>query len=202
TYSADILMYVNNHSISIGSSSVTLTSGDITAARDALNTYLVVMKSRQCLDKVIKQAGLKYSRSTLSNMITAGAVNNTEIFRVYVTSKNPSEARVIANTIAEVLPEIITNTIQGSTVEVIDGAVQPTKKVAPDILKTGILSFLAACVLMCVIIFFKELSDDAIHGNETLLDMYDSIPVLADIPYNGLGKKYSKYNSYGYDKKA
>lgn len=198
-YQSDILLYVNNNSISLGSTSVTFSSGELTAARQMLTTYLVVLKSRQSLDQITEKAGLSYSRSQLNSMISASAVNETEVFKVVVTSTDPEEACVIANTIAEVLPGILTKTIQGSSVEVIDYAVRANGKVSPSIVKNAAIGFFIGFALMCGYACICEILDDKIHGQEMLESMFEDIPVIAVIPHkDGGGSGYSRYgrNSY------
>ena len=64
------MMYVNNSSISVGSTQVNL--NDLTAAQSLVNTYIVILNTRGTLEEVIDQAGLSYDYETLSGMISAG----------------------------------------------------------------------------------------------------------------------------------
>ena len=111
-YKASAMMYVNNSSISVGSTQVNL--NDLTAAQSLVNTYIVILNTRGTLEEVIDQAGLSYDYETLSGMISAGAVNSTEVFSIEVTSADPQEAEKIANTIAELLPDRIAEIVDGS----------------------------------------------------------------------------------------
>lgn len=77
-YTASAMMYVNNSSISVGSTQVNLS--DLTAAQSLVETYMVILKTRGTLEEVIKEANLPYDYEELSNMIEAGAVNSTEVF--------------------------------------------------------------------------------------------------------------------------
>lgn len=197
-YQSDILVYVNNTSVSHEN----FTSGELTAARQVLNTYLVVLYSRQCLNKVIEKANLPYSSNQLKKMISAGAVNDTECFSVVVTSKNPNEARVIADTIGEVFPGILTEKITGSDVEVIDRASQPGGKVSPNLTKAGAIGFVLGMLWTGAFVCIREMLDNKIHDENTLKELYDTIPVLANIPYNEKSGSYSKYGyGYGYERK-
>ena len=53
-------------------------------------------------------------------MITASAVNGTEIFEIVVTNPDNQKAELIANTIADVLPKKIANIVEGSSVRIVD----------------------------------------------------------------------------------
>lgn len=48
------MMYVNNSSISVGSTQVNLS--DLTAAQSLVETYMVILKTRGTLEEVIKEA--------------------------------------------------------------------------------------------------------------------------------------------------
>ena len=201
-YQADILVYVNNHNITVGSTNFSINSGELTAARQLLNTYIVALKSRTTMDSVIEKADLPYSRQQLSKMISAGSVNNTEWFTVTVTARNPEEARIIADTIAEVLPDVLSSSIEGSSVKILDYAVMPQGKVDPGYKNYAVLGFVAGFALTVLFVIIKEILNDKLHGEETLNDISDSIPVLATIPHKGSSSNYSKYGyGYGYGQK-
>ena len=104
-YKSKAMFYVNNSNISLGDASLSVTTGDISASRNLVKTYIVLLNTRSTLVDVIDYAGVDYTYGELKNMISAGAVNDTEIFEVKVTSPNPEEAKRIANTIAVVLPD-------------------------------------------------------------------------------------------------
>jgi len=92
TYQASTLLYVNNSDISVGNSSFSITSGDLSAAQKLVDTYVVILKSRTVLNEVIEKADVNYTYSQLAGMIAAGAVNSTEVLRIVVKCTNPAEA--------------------------------------------------------------------------------------------------------------
>lgn len=200
-YQADILVYVNNNAISLGSLSIN--AGELTAARKMLDTYLVIIRSRSFLNEVIKKADLSYTGTQLNSMITAGSVNDTEIFNVKVTADDPEEARIIADTIADTLPDALTRIIKGSTVEVIDYAVRPTGSISRGRASYALYGFVGGLVVICGILALLEILNDKVHGEDTLSELFGSIPILAYIPHQGSEKKYSyysRYSRYGYGK--
>ena len=62
-YTASAMMYVNNSSISVGSTQVNLS--DLTAAQSLVETYMVILKTRGTLEEVIKEANLPYDYEQL-----------------------------------------------------------------------------------------------------------------------------------------
>lgn len=178
-YKSSALMYVNNSSISVGSTSVSLS--DLSASQTLVDTYIVILKTRLTLNEVIEQAELSYTYEELRDMISAASVNSTEIFEVTVTSPDPAEAERIANTIVRILPEKISEIMDGSSVRTVDFAVQPTKKSSPSITKNVALGMILGLVLSCGAVILWELLDEHIRDEEDLTAVYD-LPVLAVVP--------------------
>lgn len=180
-YEAEALMYVNNSSFSLGSTSFSISSSELTAAQSLVDTYIVILKTRTTLNEVIQEANLDYSYKELSEMITSEPVNNTEIFSVKVTSDSPQEAEQIANTIAEILPNKIADIVDGSSVRVVDYAFVPAEKASPSITLFTAIGVLIGIVLACMIIIIREMMDTQIHSEDYLIQTY-KLPVLAVIP--------------------
>ena len=191
-YQASVMMYINT---SIGQTSIKL--NDLSTARDLVATYCVILSSRDTLEQVKALKGLPYSCEQLNAMISASAVNNTEIFRVSVTSHNPEEARVIANTVASVLESEIPSTIKGSSVEIIENAVRPTRPVSRGFAKKGTIGFIAGIVLAACAVLVLDHLYDTVKNEDWLKDYYgEDIPVLASIPDLNSAKDAYRYGYY------
>lgn len=180
-YKAEALMYVNSSNISVGGAKVSISQGELTAAQSLIKTYSVILKTRSTLNEVIEQTGVDYTYEELTKMITAESVNSTEVFSVEVTSTNPKEAELLANTIVDILPEKIASIVEGSSARIVDYAVVPAKKSSPSFVKNTLISVMLGVLLSGGIVVVHELMDDKIHDSDYLLQTYD-IPVLAVIP--------------------
>ena len=181
-YQASALMYVNNSSFSVGATNFSISTSQLTAAKSLVETYLVILKSRLTLNEVIERGDLDLSYGQLHGMISAGSVNNTEVFSVTVTSTDPQEAEHIANTIAQVLPGKIAGVVEGSSVNIVDYAVVPSDKVSPDVKMYTIAGLMIGLILSCAIIVLIEVLDDQIRSEGYLLENYPDIPLLTVIP--------------------
>lgn len=194
-YQASALLYVNNSSISVGSTSISLS--DLSASQTLVDTYIAILNTRLTLNEVIAQAGVDYTFEEMigSKMIEAEAVNGTEIFEVTVTSKDPEEAERIANTIVKVLPDKIAQIVDGSSVRTVDLAVVPKKKSSPSYTTYTLMGALVGLLISGGIVVVRELLDDQIHSEDDLLQAY-SLPVLAGIPNLLSAQDGNGYGSY------
>lgn len=195
-YQASALMYVNNSTLSLGSGSFSISPSELTAAKSLVDTYSVILKTRTTLNEVIYRADLDYTYEQLVQMVSAASVNDTEIFKVDVITPDPQEAELIANTIAEVLPEKIADIVDGSSVRVVDYAVVPTRQISPSVTKYTAIGMMLGILFSCAVIVIIELADTTIRNEEYLTQNF-SYPVLAIIP------ELSSHsgNGYGYYKK-
>ena len=181
-YTSTALMYVNNSSFSVGSTSFSISSAELTAAKSLVDTYGVILKSRNTLEDVIRRDSLTYTYEELYEMIETEAVNSTEIFQVSVTSPDPAEAESIANTIAEVLPEKISAIVDGSDVRIVDYAVIPSERTSPSYTINVVIGALVGFIVAAAIVILRYLFDESIRTEDYLTQTYPNIPLLAVVP--------------------
>lgn len=193
TYSSEIKLYVNNATVSIGATAITV--GDLTASQSLVKTYGVILNTRTTLERVIDKAQLDdYTFETLSKMISYGNANGTEVMSITVTTTDPYEASKIANTIAEVLPIRVSEIIDGASMEVVDSAVPNLQKVAPSITSYTVIGLAIGVLAAAAVIMLLAMLDNKIRDDEYILQNYD-YPILAKIPdlFNSGGSGYRYY---------
>ncbi len=193
-YASSVMLYVNNSSLSLGNTNFSISSSEITAAQSLVKTYIVMLKNRTTLNDVIEQTNVDYTYEELYHMIEASAVNDTEVLKVTVTGEDPYEAARIVNCIAEVLPERISEIIEGSSMAVVDLGVVNTQKVSPSITKYTAAGLALGVFLSALIIVIFAMLDDTIHDDDYVINTYN-YPILAKIPdlVNSGNKPYGYY---------
>lgn len=198
SYSSSAMLYVNNKSFSLGGTSVSVSTAEISAAQSLVKTYITILKTRTTLEQVIEATGVNYSWQQLMGMISAGSVNSTEVFKVTVTANDPYVAAKIVNGIAEVLPERVADIIQGSSVKIVDSGIVNSQKIAPNVRKYTMSGFFGGLLVAAAAIAIYALFDDTIRGEDYVLQKYD-YPILARIPdlIDEDSAKYKRYR-YGY----
>ena len=193
TYSASIMLYVNNSSFNVGDLGFSISSSELTAAQSLAKTYTVLLKNRTTLERLIKEIDVDYSWEDIYDMIESGPVNETEVMQVTVTCDDPYMATRIANGIAVVLPQRVTEVIEGATMEVVDSAIVDTEKVAPSIALYTAVGFAAGLMLSVAVLVIMALRDNTIHDEEYVIRTF-GYPILAQVP--ALTESSSK--RYGY----
>ena len=130
-------------------------------------------------------------------MVSAKGINSTGAFEVTVTSSNPAEAELIANTIAKILPDRISEIVDGSSVRIVDYAIIPSHRSGPSMVKNTAMGILAGGFLAAAIVVVRFLMDDRskvmIKSADELRALYPDLPVLAMIPDMRVSEKKSSY---------
>ncbi len=199
-YQSSAMFYVNNSSLSVGGD-ITIDSGDIVASKNLVDTYIVILNSRTCLNDVIDYADLDYTTNELKGMITASSVNSTEVFQVVITGPDPKEAEKIANAIAYVLPNRISDIVEGTSAKVVDYAIVSTSPSSPSRVRNTALGFGIGFVAIMAIIVLIEIFDTTVRSEDDVTQL-SAHPILSAVPdmmssvkggyYYGEGGKKSK----------
>lgn len=199
-YTAAAMFYVNNNSFSVGDASLSISNGDLVTSRGLVDSYIVILNTRETLNDVIDYAGTSRSYSELKGMISAEAVNETEIFQVSITSPDPQEAERLANAIAYILPKRIGTIIDGTSAKVVDSAVVPSSPSSPSYSKNTVVGFLLGFVLIVGFVVLREIFDITVRSEEDVSQVCKH-PILAAVPDMLAPSKGGSYYGYGSKKK-
>jgi len=193
-YQSTIMFYVNN---SVNPSGGSITSSDMAASRGLVESYAIILNTRETLNEVIDYADLNRTYAQLQGMVKAEPVEDTEILKVVVTSTDPAEAQTIADAITKVLPERSKKIIDGSSVKIVTGANLPQAPSSPNYSKSAILGALVGVLLIIAVIIMRDIFDTTIRGEEDVARV-GLHPVLAAVPNIGEQSKESHYSRYGH----
>lgn len=201
-YRASVTVYVNN--IKRGEQITYLSGTNLTASQQLVNTYIQMINSDTVLTKVADTSGLGLSAGSIRSMMSANQVDDTELFKFFITHPDPQQAAKIANAIAEVAPGEIENFVEGSSAKIIDYAKVPAAPSSPNVSKNCALGALIGIMLVLVYVTIRFLMDVRIKDEEDLNALFE-IPVLGQIPVfvaEGSRRKGSYYEKSGYDTAA
>ncbi|MEF9960386.1 MAG: Wzz/FepE/Etk N-terminal domain-containing protein [Niameybacter sp.] len=178
TFTSRVSMYVNNNP---NAETTVANINDINTSQKLVSTYIEILKSDNVLSKVCEATGLEYTSADVRKMMSASAVNGTEIFEVKVTAKDSEEAALIANTIAELAPEEIIRVVKAGSVELIDQAVPAEGPSSPNVLLNTLIGFMLGGVLSVLGVLVAAMLDNRVKDEEDLKKYYD-MPILGAIP--------------------
>lgn len=201
TYSASIMLYVNNSSFNVGDLGFSISSSELTAAQSLAKTYTVLLKNRTTLERLIDETKVDHTWKEIYDMIESGPVNETEVMQVTITCEDPYEAERIANGIAVVLPQRVTEVIEGASMEVVDSAIVNTSKVGPSVPLYTVVGFAVGLLLSVATLIVIALMDNTIHDEEYVIRTFGypilaQVPNLTDSPSDRYGYS-SHYGTYG-----
>ena len=180
-YRSSAVFYVNNNSMSLGDAALSISSADISASRGLVKSYLVILRSRQTLNDVIDYAKVDRTYGQLKQMISAEAVDSTEIFQVDVTSPDPEEAEKIANAIAYILPKRISSIIEGTSARIVDSAIIATSPYSPNYVKNTLFGFVIGFAMAVGAVALWVFMDTTIRTEEDIIQNC-RYPVLSAVP--------------------
>lgn len=178
-YTASVAMYVNNNNNTAYSG--TVSSSNLAVALQLVKTYVNIIQSDTVLEKVIAEADIDLTPAQVRGMLTAESVNETEMFRVTITSPDPEMSANIANTIADVAPAEISAIIEATSAKVVDYARIPNAPSSPNVIRNTVLGIVVGALLSVVAIVVAQMLDMRIKDEADLLAICD-IPVLGRIP--------------------
>lgn len=202
-YEASAMLYINNSKGT--ASSETITQSDLTASQSLVDTYVVILNSQTLINQVIEKSGTDRSALEVKSMLSASAVNDTEMLKIVITSDDPQEAAKLANTFVEESSVMMTETVDNSSVKVVDYASAPHVPSSPNTMKNTAMGLMLGVLLCMAAVVLRELTDTVIRSENQLSELFEDIPILGVIPsmketskegygYGG----YGGYGSYGY----
>lgn len=194
-YRSSILLYVNNSAKTDNTDNIS--SSDLATSQRLVKTYIIILRSDPVMEKVAanleRSTGKKLSGGAINGMITAGAEDSTEVFRVSVSSKDPVLAAQVANAVAAVAPKEIEAVILGSSAKVVQHARVAGAPYSPNKTRQAVLTAIIGTVLAVAFVLVREFMDVRIKSEEDLAEICDA-PILGYIPE--LGQESSTKYSY------
>lgn len=203
-YRTSVSIIVNNRSAEMTVEETT--SASLAASMRLVNTYINVISSDTVLSRVVERAKLEYSVEEIRGMMSTEQMDDTEMFRVYVTHPDPEIAVQVANAIAREALDGIEEFVEGSSALVVDYAKVPQGRYSPSYSKSGIVGGCVGGIIALVYVTLRYLLDVRLKTSEDLDAVFD-IPVLGQIPVfvsaetkskSGYGY-YARKSGYGYE---
>lgn len=186
-YSTSCTMYVYSNTDRVSTDS-SIGASELDASKQLVNTYIVILKSDNVLEKVIEELNLDAKPEDIRGLISCEQIDETEVFRVTVRSKDAVLSTNIANAIAQVAPEEIVRVVKAGGVEVVDYAKVPQSPSSPNLVKNLILGAGVGFILSFALFFITAMFDTTITSEKDIEKEFD-IPILGTVPRLVPGEK-------------
>ncbi len=171
-----------------------LTYNDYYLNVSLVESYRVICKTDNILNKVMKTLGEPMTKDQLRNKITVDSVKNTEIIRINVVDKDPSRAALIANSTAQVFENEIPSIMKMDNVQIINKAAVPTAPYSPNRKAVVLLSLLCFFVFCGGLITVIEALDFSVR-TEAQLSEITHVAVLCCVPHMKISQNEKKYEN-------
>lgn len=168
-----------------------ITTTDITLNSNLVPTYSVIVKSKDVLGQVISNLGIDISWEELSNNVTVSAVEDTEVIEISITNADPANATKIANEIAKVFTDKVSDIFNISNVYVLDEAEAPNGPSNINHTRDVIIFAFIGLVIAVMYVLIANMLDTTIKSADDIERQF-KLPVLASIPIYGADMQKKK----------
>ncbi len=184
-------IYQATAKIYIVGSDTTISLTDLQIGSNLAADYKEVFKNWHVHELVDKRLNLNYSYSKLSKMVSVTNPSSTHVLYVSVNSPDPEEAKLMADTYAQVAREFIATKMDMREPNVFEEARRPTAPVTPQKTRDIIIGFLLGALLAMAIVTIKFISDDRICTSEDIAKV-GKLPTLGMIPLQDMDHNAEK----------
>lgn len=153
-----------------------------------VKTYTELIKSRRILMKVKEKFSTDYDLEELKNMLQVVSVSDTEMITIRVVSESKTEAKALANTIAEVFIEEVKETMDITNIRVIDEAIVNDEPISPKITLNYIIGGGLGLCIGILLAFIIESTNNKIVTHEDV-KRYLGLKTLGVIPHNSIDEE-------------
>lgn len=162
----------------------TITTTDITLNSKLVSTYSTLIKSKTVLRQVISNLGINISEDELEKNITVSQEKDTEIIRISVTNADATTAAKVANEVAKVFSQRVSEIYKINNVQVVDQAEVDTIPSNINHTKDVVIFAFVGVVVAVMYVLIANMLDTTIKSAEEVEKEF-KVPVLASIPlYN------------------
>ena len=191
-------IYNTTAKIYIVGSDTTISLTDLQIGSSLAADYQEVFKNWHVHEIVDKRLDLDYSYQKLAGMITVTNPANTHVLYVTAKSSDPREAKLLADTYAQVAREFIAAKMDMREPNIFEEAKLPDRPSSPRKSRDIILGFLLGALASMAVITVRFLGDDRILSGEDVekvggLTTLGLIPLQEDEGHQHKGLRHGRH---------
>lgn len=154
---------------------------DVMMYQKLMKTYSEAIKTKDLVSKSLKGTSLNLEPEEVLNNLTVVSVTDTQILEIKYKSKNPKEAQVVIEEIAEEFINTSKELVPNGNIKIIEAVELPEKPVSPNKKMNIAITFLLGLMVSVGLAFLLEFLDNTFKNKEQLERELD-LPVLGSIP--------------------
>lgn len=154
---------------------------DVMMYQKLMKTYSETIKTKDLVSRSLKGTSLKLEPAEVLENLTVVSVTDTQILQIKYKSKNPKEAEVVIEEIAEEFINTSKELVPNGNIKIIEEVELPEKPVSPNKKMNIAIAFLLGLMVSVGLAFLLEFLDNTFKNKEQLERELD-LPVLGSIP--------------------
>jgi len=174
TYQSTSVLYIYSKETTL----TTLT--DLQIGTWLTEDYMVIVKSRPVMQEVVENLNLPVSYKTLLGMISLKNPEDTRVLKITATYTDPEMAKEIADEVASVAAEYISDIMEMTPPKFIETGEVPAEKSGPATARNAVLAAILGAFLVCAVLAVRMVLDDTIRTSDDV-QKYLGLPVLSVI---------------------
>lgn len=159
----------------------TITSSDITLNNNLVATYSELIKSKTVVRQVIDNLGIDEDEERLKNSISVSARKSTQLIEINVVNADPYQAKIIANEVAKVFSEQVSEIYKINNVHIVDEAEEDPNPYNINHIKDIAIFTFIGLVIACGYVLVANMLDTTVKSKEDV-ERKLGLTVLVSIP--------------------
>ena len=177
-YTSFVDLYVTNNK---KGESDSVEYSDINASQKLVSTYVVILQSNKVTQDVLTRLNSDMTSEDLLGMTTFTSVQNTEVLRINVETKDPQLTKNICSAYMHTAQSALDSVVGAGSVKVISEPKMPDKPSSPSVPRFTVIGAFVGLLLMVGMSFVSMRLNRNISDDKMLSERY-SIPVLGTVP--------------------
>lgn len=145
-----------------------------------ITTLKVIIKDTTVLDKVVSKLDLPYTSEILAGKIAVGTIDNSSVVTITITDKDPEQAALIANVVAETYKEEIPKIMGFNDVKPLSEAKVNHTPINQSQNRNIVISILGGIVIGVGLAFLLESLNNSVRKEDEVEELL-GIPVLGSV---------------------
>ena len=130
------------------------------------NQVILKSASKQLANPSGSQRAYALSVAKLKDSLTVSTQNNSQVFSLSAEAGNPTEAKVIANTVAKVFKKQIRSMMNVNNVTIVSEATTPTSQSFPNKKLFALAGLVLGFLISYVYVLVRDLTDTTVRDND------------------------------------